>query len=175
MGDKDHFMQSDVFQNIVEQCHEGILVIKDGRILFSNPYVSQLSGYTPEELEQSDIGLYVSPRDRETLLKRYEDRLNGKELPRHHQFTGMRKNGEEVRINSSGSLIDYRGEQAVTLFLHAVSPQDERRAEFINTRRQLHAIFRNISAFSRRALTATWNTSTMRLPACCITTLPKNS
>jgi len=71
-------------RTLVQNSLQGLAIIQDGRVVFANPALAEISGYTVEELlalSPEEIEAVVHPEDRERVLKTMRERLAGKEVP----------------------------------------------------------------------------------------------
>ncbi|NIM98979.1 MAG: PAS domain S-box protein [candidate division Zixibacteria bacterium] len=104
------------YRALVEQSVQGIVVIQDGRIVFTNPAFSIISGYTIEELyalSPEQVMAMAHPDDQELVWGRLRKRLKGKLTPRHYEFRGVRKDKSERWLEMHASLITYNSKPAV--------------------------------------------------------------
>lgn len=68
----------EVFMNAIP---DGLILIKDGNIKYSNKIFAELLGYTVNELCSLNIRDLVAPNRLNEVLDRYERRLNGEAVP----------------------------------------------------------------------------------------------
>jgi len=103
------------YKVLVEQSLEGIGIAQGvpPRLVFANPAMAKLSGYTREELASVPMDRLIHPDDRSVFFSRLKDRLEGKKVPSHNEYRAIRKDGEVVWIDLSSSRIDYNGRPAV--------------------------------------------------------------
>lgn len=134
----------DVYKVIVEKCQEAILIVQQGVVKFSNPCLSELSGYSSDELAGISIEQLVHPEDRAFILQRHVDRLSGKEVPSRYEFKALKKDGEVIHISMSGLLIEWQGAPASLNFLHDISSEVRTRAEAQKANERIRAMFDNV-------------------------------
>ena len=106
------------YRTLVEQSLQGILIAQGSppRLVFANPAMAKILGYTPDELmslspEEAE-GL-VHPEDRAVFFGRFSDRLQGKPAPPRYEVRGIRKDGETRWLDFSSTRIEYKAEPAV--------------------------------------------------------------
>ncbi|MBE0646383.1 MAG: PAS domain S-box protein [Bacteroidales bacterium] len=91
---------SDVLQlydSVIENSLLGVLVYQDGRGVFANDAMTEILGYTIEEiyaLSPNELVKLLHPDDQERLLDIARRRLEGEEIKQHTVFRIIRKNGE---------------------------------------------------------------------------------
>jgi PAS domain S-box-containing protein len=103
---------------VVDQSLEGIVIAQGSptRLVFANPMIAKMVGYTPDELTAlppKEIEGLVRPEDRAAFFGRFSDRLQGKPVPLRYEVRGIRKDGEERWLEISSSRIEYNGQPAV--------------------------------------------------------------
>ncbi|MGE4420980.1 MAG: PAS domain S-box protein [Pseudodesulfovibrio sp.] len=134
----------DLHRIIVDKCQEGIMVIQQGVIRYSNPYLSDLSGYTETELRGLNIERLIHPEDRESVLKRHADRLNGADVPQRYGFRAVKKDGTPIHVGISGVLIDWQGAPASLNFIHDISSELQARAEAQKANERIRTMFDHV-------------------------------
>ena len=139
------FDMPDVYKFIVEKCQEAILIVQQGVIRFSNPYLSDLSGYSSQELDGLSIDRLIHPDDVDAIQKMHVDRLNGKEVPRRYEFRAVRKSGEVIHVKISGLLIDWQGGPASLNFVHDISVEVQARIETQKANERIRAMFDDVT------------------------------
>jgi len=65
------------YRLVVENAYELILVAQDGKFVFSNPKVWELSGYSEEEVTSRPFLEFVHPDDRQTAFELYQEVMGG--------------------------------------------------------------------------------------------------
>jgi len=101
------------FRGLVEGSSVAIWIHDGNRFLYANPAALKMTGYTAEELSTLSPAEFVHPDYRELVMKRAEERIDGKEVPRHYEYQILKKSGDAIWIDFSGATIDYRGKQAI--------------------------------------------------------------
>lgn len=107
------------YRTLVEQSLQGIVIAQGPpppRLVFANPTMAKILGYTPDELTalspKETEGL-VHPEDRAVFFGRFSDRLQGKPAPPRYEVRGIRKDGEVRWLDFSSNRIEYQGQPAV--------------------------------------------------------------
>ena len=124
----DQFNKDDVCRLIVEKAFEGIIVAQNDRVCFVNPRVSDLTGYTRDELSSmSGIDL-VHPDDKKWAADRLNRRLNGENVENTYPVRFMTKEGEVKWVQATAIQISWEGQPAVLGFLTDISAQKQAEA-----------------------------------------------
>jgi PAS domain S-box-containing protein len=120
------------YRVLVEQSLQGILVVQEPgpHLAFTNPAMSSIFGYTPEELASlspQEITDLVHPEDQDVFLRRLKNRLRGKPAQSHYEIRGIRKDGTLVWLDVSATSIEYNGLPAAQAIF--VDVTERRKAE----------------------------------------------
>lgn len=117
--------QSRRFRKIIESAAEGIIVHRDGRMLFANQRMAELVGLeNAEEIRKlGDIGQFVFPEDRDKVVYNVRERLAGRSAPRDYEFRLLRVDGSFMWVNCRAGLVEWEGELAVVATLFDISEQ----------------------------------------------------
>ena len=100
------------YSTLVENSRDGIVILQGGVMKFVNTASLEIVGYTPEELLGIDFLKMVTPEDREMVMKRYADRMAGKEVPSIYEMALIRKDGITVPVEVNATFINYEGRPA---------------------------------------------------------------
>jgi two-component system cell cycle sensor histidine kinase/response regulator CckA len=106
------------YRSLVEESIQGIVIGQGNppHLVFANPAMTMILGYTYEELSSlspKGIESLVHPEDRAFFFKNYKDRLEGKLVIPHYELRGIRKDGTVVWLELSSVRIEYKGQPAV--------------------------------------------------------------
>ncbi|MFQ5980377.1 MAG: PAS domain S-box protein [Candidatus Heimdallarchaeota archaeon] len=104
------------YRRLVDQSFQGLVIILDGRIVFSNPAFEKISGFSTEELlafSPEEIQGLVHPEDQEEVWGRYQERLAGKAVPYHTELRLIRKDGAVRWISTFTERTDYLGKVGI--------------------------------------------------------------
>jgi PAS domain S-box-containing protein len=103
-------------RTLVENSLQGLAILEGYKIDFVNPTLAEMLGYTVEELmsfEAKEWEKVIHPEDREFVLKRYADRMQGKKAQSHYEFRMLRKDGTVLWVELFSSRIQYGGKTAI--------------------------------------------------------------
>jgi PAS domain S-box-containing protein len=106
------------YRLLVEESIQGIVIVQGipPRMVFVNPTMTMILGYTFEELSSlSPKGIegLIHSEDRGIFFKNYKDRLEGKSVPPRYEVRGVRKDGTMVWLELSSTRIGYKGQPAI--------------------------------------------------------------
>ena len=94
------------FRSIVENSHDGIVIIDDNFCLeYANDEICKMMGYGPEELVGTDFRKFLDEESLGYTVERYLKRQRDEEVPPRYEINFVRKNGEEIRVEASISIV----------------------------------------------------------------------
>jgi PAS domain S-box-containing protein len=115
----------DKYRLMVEQGHEGIVVIQDGFVKFINRVISDLSGYSLQEISSRSFAELIHPDDRQMVADRHLRRLKGESVPNRYPFRVLRKDGSEMWVEVYVALVTWEGRAATMSFLMDITERKE--------------------------------------------------
>ena len=104
------------YRTLTEQSLQGIIVIQNNRIVYTNDAFAAITGYTAEELYSlpaEKVIALVHPDDQRQVWGRLNDRLAGKTAPQQYEYRGIRKDGSQRSLEIYASLIAFNGMPAI--------------------------------------------------------------
>lgn len=103
------------FQSVAEMATAAIMIYRDGRILYANPALADLTGYRVEELVGLEVWNLVPPGSQEAmkdLVKRREGR-GPDQPPAKYEYLMHTRRGEGRWVEITTAFIQYDGAPAV--------------------------------------------------------------
>lgn len=137
------------YRNLIEKSNDAIAILQDNQIKLFNQKLTELTGYSREELQEADFREGVAPECRELIIDRYTKRQRGEEVPDHYQFTLLTKNGQRKEVETGVALIEYQGKVASYCFLQDMT--EKKKAE--NELKKVKDYLDNIINTSQVAIT----------------------
>jgi len=104
------------YRNLIDYSLQGVLVIQDNRIVFSNPAHARISGYTVKELTSlsaAKIRDMIHPEDRASVWGNMPKRLAGEKIPSRYDLRIIRKDGTVRWLEVFSTLITLNGKPAI--------------------------------------------------------------
>ncbi len=117
------------YRLLVDNSLEGIVMVDlaDATISFVNPIVSEISGYSQEELLTGRFSDFIHPADVPKLAKVYEERLKGDLSSKTYECRLVTKDGEERWIHVRSAVTMWQNQQVSLAFLWDIT--DRMKAE----------------------------------------------
>jgi len=131
------------YRALVENSQTGIFIVQNEALVFTNPRIEELMGYTSEEALGSSIWKFVHPDDVEWLSDYYHRRLAGEDVPTEYIARGITKSGEIRYLDFRAKSIQYKGAPAV--LLNAVDITERKQAEeaLVGSEERYRSLFEN--------------------------------
>jgi PAS domain S-box-containing protein len=105
------------YRPVVENGSEGILVVRDGRIVFANPRIQRMVGLTLEQMQAEPFTTWIHPDDRAMVADRHVRRMRGEAVESQYSFRVHRGDGELLWVELSAVSIAWDGQPATLSFL----------------------------------------------------------
>ena len=105
---------------LVEEASEGVVMLQDEKIVFTNKRLLEICGYSRDEIigfSFEKLIKLVDEKYHQPLKERLERRMRGEKVPATFELELMAKTGERVPIEASSTLIRYQGRPTVLTIL----------------------------------------------------------
>ncbi|MFP4395918.1 MAG: PAS domain S-box protein [Anaerolineales bacterium] len=111
------------YRTLIEQSHDAIYLLYEGRFEIINPRFTELFGVTPEEVRTPsfDFMTLVAPQSRPLIEERERQLARGQNLPNSYEFTAQDKGGHKIEVEVSVSYMPYRDGTATQGILRDVT------------------------------------------------------
>ncbi len=152
------------FRALAETTGIGILLVRGEHVVYANPAVESIIGYSPADLTAMSIWDVVHPDFRTTVRERAEARLAGATgLPSRYEIRVLAKSGAERWVELTSAVTSSRGRPSFVLTVADVTEQRRLRelqaaiyeiSEATQTTGSLDDLFRAIHGVIGRLMTA---------------------
>jgi PAS domain S-box-containing protein len=117
------------FRNLVELAKDGIAIIQDERLVYVNPHLAEMMGYSIEDALGRPFADFISPRTRRDALERYSKIIAGERVEPLYEHVLLRKDGRELHVEVCAGPSTHKGRPADFAYLRDVteSRQSQRR------------------------------------------------
>jgi len=109
------------YRLLIENVSEGIIVIQDGRICYSNPATREMFHYSQEELYSAPFPVFVYRDDREMIINSYNNRMRGETVSDRFQLRVLRKDRAVIWIELSVVKLQWEGRAATLNFVTEIT------------------------------------------------------
>jgi PAS domain S-box-containing protein len=131
------------YKAVVEHVDEGMIVIKDERIAYSNARAAEIVGMSLEDMQQVGFLHRVHPDDHELVLGRQRRRLAGEEVPSRYEVRLLLPGGVVRWIGIGVSAVPWDGGRALLIFFSDISERKALEARLRETLEQHEVILDN--------------------------------
>ena len=112
-------------EHIIQEMDDGVVVIQDQTITYANPAISEIISYPTEALLGDPMGKYIAPEYRETVRRRYEERLAGNDPPKTYEISLLANDGETVPVEITAARVRYGGEPATVSIVRDITERKQ--------------------------------------------------
>ena len=120
--------RKELYSALVERAYDGILLVQDQKIIYSNPRLSEvLKDYRVEEILNTPFSRYIHPDELAKVTDYYQRRMAGQAVPSRYETALVNKAGKRIDVEINAGVITYRGQPADFVFVRDIS--ERKRAE----------------------------------------------
>lgn len=109
------------YQLLVETAQEGIFVLQNGNLVYHNPMLLTISGYSEEEISGKPFIDFVFKDDRHLAAANHLKRLKGENIDQRYNIRAHHKSGEIIWLEISGTCLMWNGTPATLNFVTDIS------------------------------------------------------
>lgn len=113
------------FRTLAETTPAAIFIYQEDRLIYCNPGMEILTGYTHDELMKVRSWDLIHPDTRDMAREMSLARLNGTPAPSRYEVKIITKRGEEKWVDLSSSIIDLNGQLAGMGTAHDITDRKE--------------------------------------------------
>ncbi len=122
------------YRSLVEHALDAIVIAREGKIVFLNPNLAEISGYSPEEIMSRPFIDFIHPEDGPKILDRHQRRMAGEDLDPKIECRLIDRENQVHWTEFHVNVIDWEGRPAVLALIRDIS--ERKRAE--ETLREAH-------------------------------------
>ncbi|MFA9518228.1 PAS domain S-box protein, partial [Halopenitus sp. H-Gu1] len=134
------------YEAVIENVHDGLVIIQDDVIQFVNSRITELVGYSPDELIGEPMTDFIVEEYHTTVAERHQQRLASDEELKTYEIEIRRRDGDTLPVELSVGLFDYGGRPATITAIRDVSDRTDRTQQLRVLDRVLRHNLRNAMA-----------------------------
>ncbi|MBP1629897.1 MAG: arcB [Bacteroidetes bacterium] len=95
---------SSIFRALNDNSLTGIYIVENGLLKYVNPVLTNIFGFTKDEVIGRSLLEFVHPEDQEAVIGNIQEFFEGNKTSMCYEFRGIKKNGEIVYLQEFGGL-----------------------------------------------------------------------
>jgi PAS domain S-box-containing protein len=100
------------YSAFMRQARDGVFIIQDKVVEFANDALAKVLGYSLCEIESRPFINFVASESRDLIAQRVKARMAGLDVPSFYEAKLLRKDGVEIDVELSASVIKFDGKPA---------------------------------------------------------------
>jgi len=129
------------YKTLVENSQDGIMIVRDNRILFANNTICNVLGYCVEGLNLFSSTDIIHPDDQYKVLEIGERRRNKDFSTINETFRMIAKNGDIKECETLSTLIEFEGQWASFFTIHDVTDSKRMQLELKESEEKYRQLF----------------------------------
>jgi PAS domain S-box-containing protein len=114
----------DTYRALAEHAKDGIVIIQDFKVKFTNPAFSKMIGFSEKELMGAHLKKFISEEEFIKNTTRYSDRIAGLNLPRIYQSQVIHSDGSTIDVELNVSVVPYGRSLAALVFVRDIREEE---------------------------------------------------
>jgi len=120
------------YYTVVEQTQEGIVIVQDNQIIFTNSRFNRIIRYQAEEVLNRDVSLYFPPEIEELVRKMGKEPVLTQE-PEYFESNILTKEGKIIPIDVNIQSTTFNGKPSTIIFLEDITERKKLQTQLIHT------------------------------------------
>jgi len=142
--------RQEIYARLVEKGNDGFVVIQNGLLKFMNEKMTELTGYSEEEVLDKPFLDYISPKVRKNVYDMYARRMSGQKVPDRYETYLLSKEGEDIAVEILGSLIEFEGQMADMVIIRDIRERKRAEKAIKESQRTLDTLMKNLPGMAYR-------------------------
>ena len=116
------------YHNLINRANDLIFIIRDKMLVFSNPKITEMLGYTVEEVLNTPAPNYLHTDAKDKVLEIYNRRIAGEEVPHIYEAAMRHKDGSRIDVEINAGLIEFKGKLSDLVIMRDISERKKAEA-----------------------------------------------
>ena len=132
------------YSTLVEHSKNGIVILQNGLLKYSNSAFLNTFGYCLEEVLDRPFTDFIAPAERDTAIERHRKRMAGEELNGSCEMNHITKSGKEIPCQVSASLITYRNQPANMVIIQDITERKKAEEAIKKSEEKYRSLINNV-------------------------------
>ncbi|MFH1848477.1 MAG: PAS domain S-box protein, partial [Candidatus Omnitrophota bacterium] len=132
------------YSTLIEKGNDAIIIVQDGVVKFANSKMREFTGISVEKVIGRPFVDFISPAFRKLTYDMYSQRVSRKDVPARYEIKVLSKDGKEIPVEISASLIEYEGKIASMGIIRDMTERKSTEEELKRSYKQLEKIIESI-------------------------------
>jgi PAS domain S-box-containing protein len=132
------------YQGIVKHINDGVVIVREGTIVFANDAFCEISQRKLEGVIASDFSSFIAGVDREKVARYLKERLFSDGLSDRIEFVMLREDGDAI-IEMKVSVVECEGAPAILGALTDITTRRKTRVELQRIKERLESILHSMN------------------------------
>ncbi|WP_082087273.1 PAS domain S-box protein [Methanococcoides methylutens] len=129
------------YSTLVEKGIEGIIVVQDNLIKYTNSKFCELRGLSREDVIGSDLLSHLPTEYQRMVSRRVKKWLSGKKDPKSYEVSLFSKDNEIIPVEITGSVDDYEGKPGLILSINDIREKRKAKEALVDTEKNFRLLF----------------------------------
>ena len=118
------------FRDILDQASDGIVIVRDKTIKYTNPYIRKMVGY-PEKSDMTGVSItsYIWPSELTRVMQDYQKHLSGNAVQTPYETILKHRNGTPIYVECTVRVAPYQGTLAEFVYIRDISANKRAKQE----------------------------------------------
>lgn len=134
------------YRQLVENSLQGIAILQDMRIVYTNPAFANITGYTVKEIlafSSKEVGNLVHPDDWKLVWGNFRKRIAGQSIPASYHFKVISKDGSAKVLELYAQMIEFDHRPALQGIVLDITKRIEAQKALKESEERFRSIFEN--------------------------------
>lgn len=108
----------EAYRQVVEHSLQGLIIFQDERLIFANPAIATMTGYSVAELlamDRAALEQFIPPENRAQIWAGVQASLAGHPQPADYEFSIVHRSGQTRWLEGHSVVIEYQGSPAIQI------------------------------------------------------------
>ncbi len=134
------------YRQLIENSLQGIVILQNMKIVYTNPAFSHITGYTVEEIlafSPKEVGNLVHPDDWKLVWGNFRKRFAGQSIPASYHFKAISKDGSTIVLELHAQMIEFDQRPAIQGIVLDITERIETQKALKESEEKFRSIFEN--------------------------------